>query len=55
MKPVRQREMVDHVRTAWQVSIRRACRALPVERSSYHYRSRRAGCPSSEHLAQIAA
>src|SRR5215211_7275704 len=43
MKPVRQREMVDHVRTAWQVSIRRTCRALPVERSSYHYRSRRAG------------
>jgi putative transposase len=25
------------------VSIRRACRALPVERSTYHYRSRRTG------------
>jgi putative transposase len=34
--------MVDHVRVAWQVSIRRACRALPVDRSTYHYRSRRA-------------
>jgi hypothetical protein len=34
---------VDHARTTWQVSIRRACRALPVERSTYHYRSRRAG------------
>jgi putative transposase len=35
--------MVDHVWTAWQVSIRRACLALPVERSTYHYRSRRTG------------
>lgn len=35
--------MVDHVRASWQVSIRRACRALPVERSTYHYRSRRTG------------
>ena len=25
------------------MSIRRACRALPVERSTYHYRSRRTG------------
>jgi putative transposase len=25
------------------VSVRRACRALPVDRSTYHYRSRRAG------------
>ena len=33
--------MVDHVLAAWQVSIRRACRALPVERSTYHYRPRR--------------
>jgi putative transposase len=35
--------MVDHVRGAWQVSIRRACRALPVDRSTYHYRSKRTG------------
>jgi putative transposase len=35
--------MVIHVRVAWQVSIRHACRALPVERSTYHYRSRRTG------------
>jgi putative transposase len=35
--------MVDRVRSLWQVSIRRACRALPVERSTYHYRSRRTG------------
>jgi putative transposase len=55
MKPVRQREMVDHVRTAWQVSIRRACRALPVGRSSYHYCSRRAGqAPLSKRIKEIA-
>ena len=35
--------MVDHARATWQVSIRRACRALPVDRSTYHYRSRRTG------------
>jgi putative transposase len=35
--------MVDQVRTTWQVSIRRACRALPVDRSTYHYRSKRTG------------
>jgi putative transposase len=55
MKPARQREMVDHVRMAWQVSIRRACRALPVERSNYHYRSRRAGQPPlSKRIKEIA-
>jgi putative transposase len=43
MRPVRKRQMVDHVRAAWQVSIRRACRALPVDRSTYHYRSKRTG------------
>jgi putative transposase len=35
--------MVDHVRRVWQVSIRRACQALPVDRSTYHYRSKRTG------------
>ena len=33
--------MVDRTRVTWQVSIRRACRALPVDRSTYHYRPRR--------------
>ena len=27
----------------WQVSIRRACQALPVDLSTYHYRSKRTG------------
>lgn len=35
------RRLVDELRSAWQVSIRRACRALPFDRSTYHYRSRR--------------
>ena len=36
------RRLVDELRSAWQVSIRRACTALPFERSTYHYRSKRA-------------
>src|ERR1700742_4061507 len=55
MKPARRREMVDHARVFWQVSVRRACRALPVERSSYHSRSRRAGqAPLSKRIKEIA-
>lgn len=55
-KPVRQRQLVDHTRSIWRVSIRRACRALPVERSTYHYRSRRAGqAELSERIKAIAA
>ena len=55
MKPARKREMVDHVRAAWRVSIRRACRAMPVDRSTYHYRSKRAGqAPLSKRIKEIA-
>jgi putative transposase len=43
MKPVRKRTMVDEVRRVSQVSVRRACLALPVDRSTYHYRSKRSG------------
>jgi putative transposase len=56
MKPARKREMVDHVRAAWRVSIRRACRAVPVDRSTYHYRSKRPGqAPLSKRIKEIAA
>src|SRR5512133_2995297 len=56
MKPVRKRQLVDHARATWQVSIRRACRALPVNRSTYHYRSRRAGqAHLSKRIREIAA
>jgi len=48
--------MVDHARATWRVSIRRACRALPVDRSTYHYRSRRAGqAQLTERIKEIAA
>jgi putative transposase len=56
LKPARQRQLVDHTRSTWQVSIRRACRALPVERSTYHYRSRRAWqAELTERIKEIAA
>ena len=55
MRPARKREMVDQVRTVWQVSIRRACRAVPVDRSTYHYRSKRAGqAPLVKRIREIA-
>jgi putative transposase len=41
MTPARGREMIDLVRDTFQVSIRKACRAIPACRASYHYRSRR--------------
>ena len=41
MTPARGREMIDFVRGAFQVSIRKACRAVPACRATYHYRSRR--------------
>jgi putative transposase len=48
--------MVDHARSTWRVSVRRACRALPVDRSTYHYRSRRAGqAQLTERIREIAA
>jgi len=48
--------MVDHTRSTWRVSIRRACRALPVERSTYHYRSRRAGqAQLTKRIKEVAA
>src|SRR6516165_10268391 len=41
MTPARGREMIDFVRNAFRVLIRRACRAVPACRANYHYRSRR--------------
>lgn len=47
--------MVDTVRKVWQVSIRPACQALPVERSTYHYRSKRTGqAPLLKRIQEIA-
>src|SRR5262249_33676902 len=53
---VRKRQLVDHAWPTWEVRIRRACRALPVDRSTYHYRSRRAGqAHLTERIREIAA
>ena len=47
--------MVDLVRQVWRVSIRRACQALPVDRSTYHYRSKRTGqTPLLKRIKEIA-
>jgi putative transposase len=43
LKPVRKRKLVDEMRTEWDVSIRRACRVVELDKSTYHYKSRRPG------------
>ena len=49
VKPVRKRKLVDVMRRDWGVSIRRACRTLLVDTSTYHYKSRRHGQAPLEH------
>src|SRR5262249_15080440 len=39
--PARRREMIDHLRVCYRVSIRGACRALGANRSTYQYRPKR--------------
>ena len=41
MRPARKRELVNGFRSDWGVSIRRACRVLELDTSTYHYKSRR--------------
>src|SRR5690606_9512751 len=41
LAPARCREMIDFVKTVFGVSVRRACRAVPAPRSTYHYAPRR--------------
>ena len=50
MKPGRKRALVDAVRREWQVSTRKACQALEVDRSTYHYKSRRPSQATLSHL-----
>lgn len=42
LKPVRRRELVDWVRSAYGTSLGPACRLLQISRSLFNYRSRRA-------------
>ena len=37
--PSKGREMIEHVRAAFGVSIRKRCRAIPACRATYHYRT----------------
>jgi hypothetical protein len=46
MKPPRKRQLVDEVRAVWRVS-RRAREALPVDRSTYHSRSKGEAAPAT--------
>jgi hypothetical protein len=40
VKPAQQRLMVQYLRSTYGLGIRRACRTLPIARSTYKYRSR---------------
>ena len=41
MRPARKRKLVDALCVEWNVSIRRSCRVLEFETSTYHYKARR--------------
>ncbi len=41
MRPDRKRELAAQLCSEWGVSIRRACRALELDTSTYHYKARR--------------
>jgi len=43
LRPARKRDLVDGMLVEWGVSIRRACRALRLDTSTYHYKSHRTG------------
>jgi putative transposase len=41
VRPARKRKLVDALCVEWNVSIRRSCRVLEFETSTYHYKARR--------------
>lgn len=41
LKPDRRRKLLDEVRKAWKVPVRKACNALRIDRSLYTYKSKR--------------
>jgi putative transposase len=41
VRPVRKRKLVEAICGEWDLSIRRACRVLEMDTSTYHYKSRR--------------
>jgi hypothetical protein len=48
VRPARKRSLVDEVQQAWNVSIRKACDALRVDRSLYHYKGNRDPFPEED-------
>lgn len=52
MRPGRKRELVAQTCADWNVSIRRACRVLEFDTSTYHYKSRRRDQAGIEALAR---
>ena len=49
------RAVVDYLCESYRISIRRACRAYPLDRSTYHYRSRRPDqAPLRQRIREIA-
>jgi putative transposase len=53
--PAGKREAVAHLRTCFEVSERRACAALGVDRTSVRYRSRADDAAARAHLRELAA
>jgi hypothetical protein len=41
LRPAWKRKLVDEMLVDWGISIRRACKVLPFDTSTYHYKSRR--------------
>ena len=55
MKPGRARAVVDYLCESYRISIRGACGAYPLDRSTYHYRSRRPDqAPLRQRIREIA-
>jgi len=41
MKPVRRKQVVEHLQIVWQVSVRHACRTIMAARSTFYYKPHR--------------
>jgi len=55
VKPGRARAVVDYLCESYRISIRRACGAYPLDRSTYHYRCRRPDqAPLRQRIREIA-
>ena len=54
MTPARGREIIDFVREASRVSMRRACRAVPTPRATYHRSHRPEQAPLRKRIREIA-